>query len=128
MKKIISQIIISVHPAGGRGGAHCSWSRDGKVNGGHLSGDDPPFVHIDEKEFPEGTIDEIWKEAEALDEKVLELDIGPDPGWKGYTELEIFLKDKEKPMRLCWPSGDEGVDPRVRKLVELLMKHRIGCW
>ena len=124
-RKIIS-IHIAVHPAG-RGMANCSWKEDGAVEGGHLSGDNPPFVHIDKRQFPKETIELIWKEAMALDEAVLSLDIGPDPNWKGHTELSITF-DTGKAMRICWPFGDEGMDPRVQKLVELVMKHRIGCW
>jgi hypothetical protein len=151
VRKIVS-IYIGVHPAG-RGMANCSWNVNGEVNGGHLSGDNPPFVHIDKEQFPKETIDLIWNEAMALDETVLSLDMSPDPKWKGHTELSITF-DTGKGMRVCWPFGDvrappaggalhpqgaagereggrledEGIDPRVRKLVELLMKHRIGCW
>jgi len=124
-RKIIG-IYLEAHP-GGRGMANCSWTEDGKVHGGHLSGDDPPFVHIDEGTVPKEIRDEIWKEAEALDDAVLALDMMPDPKWNGYNQLMITFETGD-PMRYCWPFGEKDQDPRFKPLLDLLFKHRIGGW
>jgi hypothetical protein len=126
MRHRIERMDLEVHP-GGRGMANCSWTREGKVTGGHLSGDDPPFVHIDEKVLPKDIVDELWREAEALDEAVLGLDVINEAGWKGHNELTITFDDG-KQMRYCWPFGKADPDPRLKRLLDLLYEHHIGGW
>jgi len=126
MTRKIVQIDIGVHP-GGRGMANCGWTKDGKVTGGHLSGDDPPFVHIDESTIPKEILDDIWKEAEALGEAVFSLNVAQDPKWTGYNELMISFETGD-PMRVCWPFGEENRDQRLKRLLDLLFKNKIGGW
>jgi hypothetical protein len=122
----ITQVEILVQPANG-GSASCEFHADGAVTGGHLSGDNPPFVHQDTGRIADPDRARMWAAAEAV---VRELGNGPPsatPEGRGTITLVVTKSDASM-VRRVWPFGTEPTEPSVKALHEIVMAHHIGGW
>lgn len=122
----ITQVEILVQPANG-GSASCEFHADGSVTGGHLSGDNPPFVHQDTGRLADADRARMWEAAEAV---VREFGNGPPsstPEGRGTITLVVTRSDATS-VRRVWPFGTEPAEPLVKALHTLVMAHHIGGW
>ncbi len=100
-----------------------SYREDGTTQGGHLSGDSPPFVHQDEGTLEPALRSAMWTAAQAaLEVPPTTLAPGPDT-----VELTVTRSDNTS-VTWRWPFGTEPAEPRVRALWMLANEHRIGGW
>lgn len=120
----VASVSISVRPPDG-GSAFCDFAVDGAVRGGHLSGDDPPFVHQDD-----GVVSpEVVAALRAAADSVL---VEPRPvssvaDGAGTSSIDITLDDGTV-FHHVWTFGAHSDDPRAVALETLLMEHHIGGW
>jgi hypothetical protein len=126
LARAITSIQVQVVPPGG-GQAFAEFFPDGKVRGGHLSGDSPPRVYQDEQRRGPATVRAIWTAARALGDTLLAAHVLPDSTFAGSVMLQVVF-DRGPQMNLAWPFRSEHPDPRVRVLMALLMEHRTGGW
>lgn len=124
----IKQVMYQVVPLGG-GMANVDYSDDGKITGGHLSGDNPPFVHIDNGQLPGDKLKELWAAAGkvllALGEKK-KIDHA-NGAYRGVSRLTIS-GDGVVLLEITWKAGEKCPERDAAGLLELVMKHRIGGW
>lgn len=122
----ITQVGIIVQPANG-GSASCDFHADGSVTGGHLSGDNPPFVHQATGRLAEADRVRIWEAAEVV---WRELGSGPPSATRegpGTIALVVHRSDATM-LRRVWPFGTVPTEPSVAALHDLVMAHHIGGW
>jgi hypothetical protein len=124
-RTITSLQIVVVPPGGGQ--ANSQFTPDGRVRGGHLSGDVPPMVYQDEKHLDSATVKAIWGAAHALGDTLLAANEIPDSTFQGYVVLQVAY-DRGPQANIAWPFRGEHADARVRALAALLMEHRTGGW
>jgi hypothetical protein len=123
---VIQSISYEVRPTGG-GLAFCSYERDGHTSGGHLSGDQPPFVHQDTKVLPASVIKQLWELAEALGPELLSAKQAPDPAWGGHSRVTITFVDGGS-ATLAWKPMARPDDARVHALYDFIAEHHVGGW
>jgi Flp pilus assembly protein CpaB len=105
------------------GSAHCTFEADGQLRGGHLSGDDPPFVHQQDGQLTEEARAAIWKAAEeALRAGIPATSVAGDS-----VSVRIEASDGSS-VTWAWAFGSEPADPRVAELSRLLHQHHVGGW
>jgi len=123
--KRISRILIQIRPEGG-GLARREFAADGRIDGGHSSGD-PERIYEEREQISREKVEAIWAAAYALGEEILAMDVPAQPEWDGYVELLIIFDDQSA-MRLSWPHGEQYPYPNVQALVTLLLEHDVGGW
>ncbi len=117
---------VAIRVMGDRGQASCEYSVDGSTRGGHLSGGPVPFVHQDNARLGPEIIGAIWRAAgEVLDAGLL-VEGGASRA-RESSEIDLVMDDGRH-FSLAWPSSSPPDDPRLRRLVDLALKHRIGGW
>jgi hypothetical protein len=105
------------------GHAFMSYRADGTTQGGHLSGDDPPFVHQDDGTLDPAARAAMWAAAEAA------LAVPPSTMPPGPETVELTVaRSDNSTVAWRWPFGTEPTEPAVRALYALAHQHRIGGW
>jgi hypothetical protein len=117
----VTRVELSVQRA--PGSAHCTFEADGKLHGGHLSGDDPPFVHQQDGQLTEEARAAIWKAAE----EALRAGIPASAVAGDSVSVRIDASDGSS-VTWAWPFGTEPADPRLAELSRLLHQHHVGGW
>lgn len=120
----VTSVAISVRPMEG-GAAFCDFGVDGAVRGGHLSGDDPPFVHQEDGVVTTEVLAAIHAAAEAV--LVAPRPVSSVPDGPGTSSFDITLDDGTV-FHHVWTFGAHSDDPRAVALETLLVEHHIGAW
>jgi hypothetical protein len=108
-------------------GAFSYFYKNGTVKGGHLSGDNPPFVHEETKKIQAKKMKELFTLAEKISEKYQGKIMAPEPGREGYWVL-TFFKDNTVQYELMWPFPSEYPDTEVADFVSVLKENNAGHW
>lgn len=122
----IAQVQILVQPTNG-GSASCEFRADGSVTGGHLSGDNPPFVHQATGRLADADRARLWEAAEVVVREFGSAPPSATPEGRGSIALVVLRSDTTM-VRRVWPFGSEPAEPSVKALHELVMAHHIGGW
>jgi hypothetical protein len=123
---VLQSISYEVRPTGG-GMAFCSYERDGHTTGGHLSGDQPPFVHQDAQVLPAAVITRLFELAAALGPELLSARQVPDASWGGAAQLSITFVGGAS-ASLSWKANEQPGDARVKALLDFISVHHVGGW
>lgn len=121
----ITSLELTIVPASG-GQAYVKYERDGAINGGHLSGDSVPFVHIDTGRVDSATLAALWDAARALGDTLLARRDTVPTGGRGYIRIQVVQEGREA--HFVWPERTEHPDRRVHTLGSIMMTNRVGGW
>jgi hypothetical protein len=121
----VDRVSITSRPA--HGVAHCDFWRNGRVEGGHLSGGPRPFVHQRKGKLSWAARRKIWSAIDDLDPETLKICEKPRPDWKAHMQMD-FYRQKQHVASFAWRFEGQHKNPKVRAVAELLFKHKIGGW
>lgn len=123
----IRRVSILVEPADG-GMAHRDVEADGRVNGGHLSGDrGAPMVSQESGRVSAECVEAVWQAAARVVAAAAGTDQGAPSSEGGTTTLRIILHGDDA-VEVRWPFRQEPTQADARALVALLQEMGIGYW
>ena len=97
----------------------------GHVHGGTVTGGPAPVVTEDSATIAPAEARAIFAAVALLGDTLLRHDGAATAEPEGTTVLGVLFDDQSQ-ARVVWRTGTEHPDPRVRAVVERLMRHRIG--
>ena len=122
---VITQVELTLKPADGR--AWVSFDTNGVAKGGHFSGDNPPFVHMDSALIVADSVRAIFAAARAIGDSLLSRR-GPmvDSSRVGTATLAVTFSDSTQ-VQFVWTYLSQG-PAAVQPLLDHIRANRVGGW